>query len=382
MPGAQNGSPVWGADYRPQTLAEALHLPAGSPLPSASPTAAEAAWSQALYGAPVLLLQNVRRARELLWQALALPRGTAVAVPANVTGELANTLKDSGARLHFVDWLPDLTLAECVQTDVVWAEPVGGLLGRPGQRVDVLDCADTAPVPDAPLPDAVAGLWGLHLHTDPEQSGALLAFAPDAAGCALQAAARRLLRPADVLNGDLALAQLRRLADRLVMAQTEVLGETLRGLLGAAGLPVKTLVGACGLPPGIAVQIPEECEPSAFVAYVRGERTPIQWLAELRPMHYAALRAHPSHPGLRRAAAHLARWLLVPVGPAFTLHEISNAVLGVVKAADYLGLRWRTDPARAAEYAALMTEWYGEGHDAYRPAFALDEARRVERELL
>lgn len=372
MPGAASGSPVWGADYRSQTLLESL--PLEGPWPEASVAAAEAAWSQALNGAPVLLVRNVARARELVWQALAAPRGAVVAVPANVTGPLANTLKDGGARLHFVDWAPDLTLAECAHTDLVWAEPLGGMLGQPAQRVTVLDCADTVPVPDAPPPNALVGLWGLHLAADLERGGALVAFANDEAGRRLSARAHSLTRPADRPAGGAALRQLARLADQLVVAQTEVLGETLRGLIQAAGLPVKRLVGAGGLPPGIAVQIPEEGDPAAFLAYVRGERTPMQWVAELRPMHYAALRDYPHHTGLRLAAARLARWLLIPVGPAFSAHEISNAVLGVVKAADYLGLRWWTDHARASEYAALMTEWYGAGHDAYRPAFAVTGA--------
>jgi hypothetical protein len=74
-------------------------------------------------------------------------------------------------------------------------------------------------------------------------------------------------------------------------------------------------------------------------------------------------------------AANLARWLLVPVGPDYTDAEIGHAVLGVVKASEYLGVRWRTDPARAAAYAALLTERYGPDHDAYRPVFEVDGRR-------
>jgi glutathione synthase/RimK-type ligase-like ATP-grasp enzyme len=48
-------------------------------------------------------------------------------------------------------------------------------------------------------------------------------------------------------------------------------------------------------------------------------------------------------------ASHLARWLLVPVGPDYTDEEIKHAVLGVVKAAEYTGMRWAADPGRAAE---------------------------------
>ena len=31
-----------------------------------------------------------------------------------------------------------------------------------------------------------------------------------------------------------------------------------------------------------------------------------------------------------------------------------------------------TNPARAAQYAALLTQMYGPHHDAYRPVFAVD----------
>jgi hypothetical protein len=62
---------------------------------------------------------------------------------------------------------------------------------------------------------------------------------------------------------------------------------------------------------------------------------------------------------------------LVPVGPAYTAEEVSHAILGIAKTADYLGVRWVTDPARAHWYANLMVEWYGRDHDGYRPHFAV-----------
>lgn len=69
-------------------------------------------------------------------------------------------------------------------------------------------------------------------------------------------------------------------------------------------------------------------------------------------------------------AAHLERWLLAPLGLHTAADEVAQIVLGIVKAAEYLGVRWRTNPQRAAAYAALLTERYGPDHDAYRPAFA------------
>ena len=147
--------------------------------------------------------------------------------------------------------------------------------------------------------------------------------------------------------------------------QQRRLAEVRRGIEEAAGLPTLAVHSAGGLAHGVAVQIPAECDVSTFYAYVRGEHTPVFWLPELRRTHRAAIANCPA------SAAHLARWLLVPVGPDDTDEEIRHAVLGIVKAAEYLGVRWRTDPARAAWYADLMKEMYGPGHDAYRPVFAI-----------
>jgi hypothetical protein len=63
----------------------------------------------------------------------------------------------------------------------------------------------------------------------------------------------------------------------------------------------------------------------------------------------------------------------VPCGPGFTEAEIVHAVLGVVKAAEYLGVRWREYPQRASRYAQQLTEMYGPDHDAYRPVFPTNE---------
>ena len=101
----------------------------------------------------------------------------------------------------------------------------------------------------------------------------------------------------------------------------------------------------------------------------------MRWLPQIQPLHYAALGSDGA-PDHRETAANLARWLCVPVGPGYTFEEIKHGVLGIVKSAEYLGVRWRVNPAYAAEYAALMDRTYGTGHDAYRPLFALDETHR------
>jgi hypothetical protein len=57
--------------------------------------------------------------------------------------------------------------------------------------------------------------------------------------------------------------------------------------------------------------------------------------------------------------------------PILSDEEIRHAVLGVVKAAAYHGVRWQNEPAHAAEYAAMLDELYGPGHDGYQPVFSL-----------
>jgi hypothetical protein len=115
--------------------------------------------------------------------------------------------------------------------------------------------------------------------------------------------------------------------------------------------------------------VPAPCDAATFYAYVLGEQTPVRWLPAQRPLHYAALRKDGA-PEVALSADHLARVQLVPVGPDYTAEEVKHAVLGITKAADYLGVRWATNPARAAWYAQQMVEWYGADHDAYRMLFA------------
>jgi hypothetical protein len=64
---------------------------------------------------------------------------------------------------------------------------------------------------------------------------------------------------------------------------------------------------------------------------------------------------------------------LIPCGPDYTDEEVTHAVLGPVKVAEYLGLRWWTDPQYAAAYAREMIRRYGPDHDAYRPAFLVPD---------
>ncbi|PDV97947.1 hypothetical protein [Candidatus Chloroploca asiatica] len=176
-----------------------------------------------------------------------------------------------------------------------------------------------------------------------------------------------LTQPDDLPDAALALAQLRRLAgsDGLAVRQGAALATVRQGLEEAAGLPLLA-ANPVVLAHHIAVRIPAPCDAATFYAYVLGEQTPVRWLPALRPLHYAAIRADGVPNGSATADC-LARVLLVPVGPDDTAEELKHAVLGITKAADYLGVRWTTDPARAAWYAELMTAWYGLDHDAFRP---------------
>ncbi len=50
----------------------------------------------------------------------------------------------------------------------------------------------------------------------------------------------------------------------------------------------------------------------------------------------------------------------------------------IVKTAEYLGVRWRTNPTRAAQYARLLEQMYGLDHDAYRPVFDIGAHERMD----
>jgi len=382
--GALGGQPVRGPDYAAHPpLAQLLALP---PVVNTRPTklsAARAAWSDALGGAPVALLASVERARALLLRALGVLPGEPVGLPANATRALAEAVKQHPAGPRFLDLHADLTL--CVDDTrlagvrVVWAQPCGGAWGAtaPDSRALLVDASDTLPALNLEEGGqaATATIYGLQLGTDPRHAGALVVCHDATLALAFAA----LTGPDDQPDGALALAQLRRLAgpDGLAARQQDALAAVRDGLAQAAGLPLLEATPGV-LAQHVAVYVPEPCDAATFYAYVLGEATPVRWLPALRPLHYAALREDgASH--VAATAAHLARVLLVPVGPAYSEEERKHAILGITKAADYLGVRWATDPARAAWYADLMTAWYGPDHDAYRPRFALAAHAHLDR---
>lgn len=392
--GVLGGLPVRGPDYRAHPpLAEVLTLPKGYPCPLVQEQEVARWWHTAVSSPPaptrhngthpsaieepILLLSDPQRARSLLLQAAGVAAGDPVCLPANADLSLTEAVKRHGARPVFQPLTRELGWVAGKGDEPEgrgWYQPPAGIW-PPTAVVSPsfwLDFAQTVPRP-APLiqqkPDTAVVLYGLHLSPGPATSGALLHFR-GAEGRQLYDRLRPLLRPTDTPDFARAGAQYQRLygPEGLAWRQEDALQECWRGLQEAAGLPLLPLYDGAGLPHAVAVQIPPAMEPSTFFAYVQAENTPVTRLADRAPLHYAAWRGE-GYGEAMDTAVHLARWLLVPVGPDYADEEIQHAILGIVKAADYLGVRWYCDPAQAADYAAGMTAIYGPDHDAYRLNF-------------
>jgi len=367
------------SDYPAKPSLEALlPLPPDAPRPPATPAAAEAAWSSLLGGRPVLLVADAALARALLLRAAGVPRGTPVGVPANATGALVDAVKDHGARPRFLPLDDDLTTrtADALGPFCLQPSPGAPVPPSPVSPPLWLDHASDLPAPglDRQWAGGRVDLWGLHLADASDDAGALLAFPSDHAGRGLRDAVAGLLGPGGGPDPAAALAQWRRWYGEPgtgpAARQLAHAAELARGLREAAGLRLLEPAASPCLPRGVALEIPAEVDPATCYAYVARENTPVRWLGMERPVHHAALRG-PDRAAARRTAETLARWLLIPVGPDDSPAEIAHAVLGVVKAAEYLGVRFRADPPRAAAYAAWLDDRYGPDHDAYRPAFAV-----------
>jgi hypothetical protein len=331
---------------------------------AATATHVTAAWRDFVLGqgerGAVLLVRSVARARRALLQTLCAT-GDSVVLPANASYELVESVKRAKIKPTFANLDRQLHLAPAKAVAVAWAEAMAGLpTGCTGatERL-VIDYADSAPAGQLTAIPADVLLFGLHLAPQAEEAGALLLFRD--AGLAQAVSAR--LRAADEPDWARAAWQLQRLLYHAPRHQ-QVLAQMHHALHAAAGLPLLPLTNAPAIVQGVAVQIPAECATSTFYHYALGENTPVNWLPLLRPLHPAAAAR-----GLT-TAAHLERWVLAPLGLTTTVEMMEQTVLGLVKAAEYLGVRWRTTPQRAAAYAALLTERYGPDHDAYRPAFA------------
>lgn len=331
-----------------------------------------AAWHNFVYGdrqgGAVLLVRSVARARRALLQSLCAA-GERVLLPANATHTLVESVKRAAVPFCFGGLDAHLHLLLPRPVRVAWVEPVAGLPTMWTAPVDyqVIDYADSLPVGSLPSDVGDVLLFGLHLGLAAEEAGALLVFRD--ATLAQQVCAR--LGPADEPEWERAAWQLQRLV-YYGPRQQEALAQLQHALMVAAGLPLLPVDKAPALAHGVAVQVPPECVPSTFCHYVRSENTPIAWLPTLRPLHPAAAAMGMA------TATNLERWLLAPLGLTTTAAELAQTVLGVVKAAEYLGVRWYTAPRRAAAYAALLTARYGPGHDAYRPVFSTPLAAAFE----
>lgn len=365
--GALGGLPVRGPDYAAHPPLEQTFLPpkaAGeqqltSPFLPASP---HCTWT-AVLGKPIVLAKNVAVARSALLTVAGVQPGEPVVLPPNAPRSLVEAIKAHGASPQFAPLDNNLNLqARQLDAPLAWGVPVAGLPTT--VHFDGPICLDyTTTIPSGGAITADMLLFGLHLTYEQHTAGAMIVCRDDSLAWRL----RQLLGAASEPDATQTESQCLRLGT-LAYAQKINLAETWRGLQEAVGLPLLPLHETGALPHGVALQIPAEMDVATFYAYVTAENTPIRWLPHLQPVHYAAFR-HTNRSIAQETAENLSRWLLVPVGPTYTEEEVKHAILGVAKTADYLGLRWYTTPPKAADYAAMMTELYGEGHDAFQPIF-------------
>ena len=370
--------PVRSANYQPSaTVSRVLTLPTGTEPSRADLPTVLSSWSAYLGGdMPLLLVRDVDQARRLLMQAAGVAPDEPVGLPANCRRAQSEAVKRAGGKPHFLDLSPDLRVAPETpgfdQLRLLWVTPIAG--SPANESVDcmvLVDYSESLPAPGACelAGSGAALLWGLHLGREGERAteGALIAFRD----FQLYRSAKALVTADDLPDLDRALAQCERLngPDGLAARQLRILDEVRFGMEAGAGLTMKPEAGVCALPRGLAVRIPDEADVATFISYVRNENIVIDWLPEFQPMFYVVYQVTPDRELTFQTAANLARWVISPLGPDFDDEQIVHAVLGILKAAEYTGVRWYTDPERAAWYGNLMLEWYGTTHDAYRPAF-------------
>jgi hypothetical protein len=288
-------------------------------------------------------------------------------LPPNATHTLVEVVKESGTKPLFGELNQDLQLSSRQSTRIAWLQPPLGLpiAGNVDAEFTVLDHSDSVPqrvmATNQSSFRADVTIFGLHLSSDPKTAGSLLVFNSETLYSRFMAKHKQV----EPMACAQAARQLNRL-QTLTCHQTRAVEMVSTGLQLAAGLPTLSVSEGVALAHGVAVRIPDEGLPSTFWTYARNENTPVQWLPQLRPIHYTAIASDSA------TAKHLERWFIVPVSPHSDEETNKQAVLGIVKTAEYLGLRWWNDPERASQYADLLNTMYGSGHDAYRPAFAID----------
>lgn len=369
--------PVRSADYPAHpTLAQSLTLPAETPLTRSSADEALAAWREYLgFAGPLLVVKQPDRARKLLMEAFGIQPGESVAIPVNARRFLSEAVKRAKGKPLFIELDADLEFVHetpgLEPVRLVWAQPVGGMASPqpiPGTALFV-DHGLTLPAPltatDAEL-GADVTLWGLHLGDDGD--GALIAFRDPVLAERMAA----LLGPDDAPDAGRTLAQCARLRGAGGLAARQLaIGEAVRiGMEAGAGMPMARRANGA-LPFGLPVRIPAEVDVATFISYVRNELVALDWLPELQPVFYVANQLTRNQALTRQSAENLARWAVSPLGPDFVEDEVTQAVLGILKAAEYTGSRWYTNPGRARWYSDLLIDWYGSEHDAYHPAFEI-----------
>ncbi len=369
--------PVRSADYPVHpSLRQALTLPEETVIPDATLDEALATWREYLgFAGSLLLVSTPDRARKLLMAALGVANKEPVAIPANTRRYLSEAVKRSGGKPLFVEldtdlaFVPETPGLEAVR--IVWAQPIGGMAppsALPGKTY-LIDHGLTLP---APLREGGSGLPGaatvFGLHLDEADSGALIVFSDSE----LAEKAGALMTPEDAPDAGRTLAQVQRLAGPKGLAERQLWldAEVRLGMEAGAGLPMAERADGA-LPHGLAIRIPQEADLATFISYVRNELVALDWLPELQPMFYVASQVAQEPALTRRSAENLSRWVMSPIGPDFVDDEITHAVLGILKAAEYTGVRWYTNPGRARWYGEMLVDWYGPDHDAYHPAFAI-----------
>jgi hypothetical protein len=342
-------------------LAEALTASTQAAQPGEDGEQVQKQWQAAFGAQPVLLVRNAARARSLILRSRLCSRQAQLILPANATPALVQSVKRTQRPYSFAELDGSLALNRA-DAGVTWAQPAGVVAATAGRRPGcalVIDWGECAPAPGADLQGDVA-IYRLFAAQETREAGALLLFSD----WRLFRHVQSLMQSDDVPDYGRMAAHLP-VWEALARRQQTVLAAVAAGVRQAAGFVVATPADA--LADAVLVQIPEEAPTSAFYAYISAENTPVQWMPLVRPLHYAALRS-----GCGAAThRHLERWLALPVAPGYGEEQISHTVLGIVKTAEYLGVRWRTDPTHAAAYAALMDEIYGPGHDAYCPIFPI-----------
>lgn len=311
----------------------------------------------------------------MLIEAFGIEAGEPVGIPANTRRYLSEAVKKARGTPRFIEldadleFVPETPGLEGVR--LIWAQPVGGMApprALPGTTLFV-DHGQTLP---APLEDGGVGLvgaatlWGLHLSED--VNGALIAVSDPA----LAERLAELLEPDDLPDLGRVVAQAERLGgpDGLAARHRAIEREVRVGMEAGAGMPMgRRADGALAL--GVPVRVPEDADLPTFISYVRNELVDLDWLPETQPLFYVAFQVTRDPDLTRRTADNLARWVFAPIGPEFVDDEITHAVLGILKAAEYTGVRWYTNPGRARWYSELLIDWYGPDHDAYHPAFPI-----------